>query len=225
MGLRFPVSDNNAIVGYALKADIRHYFDTVDHEILLNILHNKIKDQNVIWLIKQILKNHKTMIPKKGMPLGNLTSQFFANVYLNELDYFVKHKLKVKYYIRYVDDFVILHRDKKTLERWKNKIDFFLKEDLKLELHPEKSKIIPLKNGITLLGFRLFYHYRLLKKSNVRRIWKRLGKFKQKYEDGEMEREEIVQSLEGWFAYAEFANTYNFRKRVAAKLLEQLKQK
>ncbi|NYZ76790.1 RNA-directed DNA polymerase, partial [Candidatus Micrarchaeota archaeon] len=210
-------SDNNAVIGYALKADVKHYFDTVDHEVLLDIISNKIKDQQVLWLIKQILKNHKTSIAGKGMPLGNLTSQFFANVYLNELDYFVKHKLKAKYYLRYVDDFVILHRDRKVLEKWKSEIGAFLKENLKLELHPEKSRIIPIRNGVTLLGFRVFYRYRLLKKSNARRIWKRLERFKQKYDAGEMERDEIVQSLEGWFAYAGFANTHNLRKRIAIK--------
>ncbi len=220
MSSRFPVLDGNAVAGYALKADIRHYFDTVDHEILLNIIRNKIKDPYVIWLIKQILRNHKTKILGKGMPLGNLTSQFFANVYLNEIDYFVKHELKAKYYIRYVDDFVILHRNRKTLEELQHKIDLFLKEHLKIDLHPEKSKIIPLRNGITLLGFRVFYHHRLLKKSNSKRIWKRLEKFKQKYDNGEIEREEIVQSMEGWFAYTKFANTYNLRKRVAAKFNE-----
>ena len=78
------------------------------------------------------------------MPLGNLTSQFFANVYLHELDWFVKHTLKAKYYVRYVDDFVILHESEKQLELWKEKIDKFLREKLKLELHPQKSKIIPL---------------------------------------------------------------------------------
>ena len=220
MGSRFPVSDGNTVAGYALKADIKHYFDTVDHKILLNIIRNKIKDPDILWLIRQILRNHKTKIPEKGMPLGNLTSQFFANVYLNELDYFVKHELKAKYYIRYVDDFVILHRGRKTVEELQHKIDLFLKENLKIELHPEKSKIVLLRNGITLLGFRIFCHHRLLKKSNSRRIWKRLERFKQKYEDGEIEREEIVQSMEGWFAYTKFANTYNFRKRVAAKFNE-----
>ena len=81
------------------------------------------------------------------MPLGNLTSQFFANVYLNELDYFVKHKLKAKYYIRYVDDFVILHQSKEQLEIWKKQINHFLNTELKLELHPDKSKIVSLSNG------------------------------------------------------------------------------
>ncbi|MBI4158979.1 hypothetical protein HY500_01840, partial [Candidatus Woesearchaeota archaeon] len=100
--------DNNNVIGYALKADVKHYFETVNHEILLKIIRRKIKDENIISLIKKILNNFDTKIKGMGMPLGNLTSQFFANVYLNELDQFVKHKLKAKYYIRYVDDFVIL---------------------------------------------------------------------------------------------------------------------
>ncbi len=85
--------------------------------MLLRIISRKITDPNVMWLIKTILYNHKTALQGKGMPVGNLTSQFFANVYLNELDRFVKHKLKAKYYIRYVDDFVVLHRDRAVLEK------------------------------------------------------------------------------------------------------------
>ena len=203
-----------------MKADIKHYFETVDHEILLRTIKWKIKDEDVIWLITAILGNHRTLAPGRGMPLGNLTSQFFANVYLNELDYFVKHKLKARHYIRCVDDFVLLHEDRKVLEKWKNETDEFLEKNLKIELHPEKSRTIPLRKGITLLGFRVFYHYKLLKKSNTRRIWKRLERLKQKYDEGEIERKKIVESLEGWLAYAEFANSYNFRRKVVARFNE-----
>lgn len=115
--------DNNQVYGYALKADIRHYFDSVDHEILLNIISRKVKDGKVLSLIKKILANHTS---ERGMPLGNLTSQFFANVYLNELDYFVKHNLRAKYYIRYVDDFVILDTSAQKLEFYKAEISNFL---------------------------------------------------------------------------------------------------
>ncbi|MFH1260404.1 MAG: RNA-directed DNA polymerase [Candidatus Micrarchaeota archaeon] len=212
--------DNNAVVGYVFKADIRHYFDSINHEILLKLIREKIKDEKVIWLIETILKNHKTEIVGKGMPLGNLTSQFFANFYLNEFDNFVKHQLKARYYIRYVDDFVILHHDRNLLEKWKHEIDIYLRHNLAVELHPEKSRIIPLRRGVTFLGFRIFAEYKLLKKSNARRIWKRMDRFKQKYDNGEMSRKEVVQSLEGWLAYAEFANTYKFRKRVVAKFNE-----
>ena len=203
-----------------MKADIRHYFETVDHEILLTIISRKIDDPDILWLIKTIFKNHKTDIVGKGMPIGNLTSQFFANVYLDCLDQFVKHELRAKHYLRYVDDFVILHRDKEMLNKWKTEIDIFLRQKLELELHPEKSRIIPLKKGITLLGFRIFAKYRLLKRSNTWRIWKRLAVFKKKYDANKLTREEILQSLEGWLAYAEFANTYKFRKRIVARFNE-----
>jgi hypothetical protein len=154
------------------------------------------------------------------MPLGNLTSQFFANVYLNELDHFVKQELRINYYIRYVDDFVILHRDKKMLEKWKADIDNFLRDRLKVELHPEKSRIISLEGGITMLGFRVFYHYKLLKKSNAHRIWKRMERFKQKCDGGQMTKEDAYRSLEGWFAYASFADTYNLRSKVNVRFNE-----
>ena len=152
-------NNNNFVRGYCLKADIKHYFQEVDHNILINILKRKIKDNKVIWLINKILKNISVEggETEKGMPLGNLTSQFFANVYLNELDYFVKHNLKAKYYLRYVDDFVILHQSKEQLEIWKDKINYFLNNNLRLELHQEKSKIISLSRGIDFVGFRNFY--------------------------------------------------------------------
>ncbi len=158
------------------------------------------------------------------MPIGNLTSQFFANVYLNELDQFIKHQLRAKYYVRYVDDFVILHRDRKTLEKLKVAIDEFLSGALKIELHPDKTRIIHLEKGITLLGFRVFYYYRLLKRSNARRIIKRLEKFRQQCSNGDVKREDASRSFEGWFAYAEFANTYNFRRRLTKEFDDLLSE-
>ena len=112
--------------------------------------------------------------PGKGMPLGNLTSQFFANVYLNELDYFVKQKLKAKYYIRYVDDFVIMHNSHEQLKTYKAEIDDFLREILDIQLHPDKSNIFEAKRGTTFLGFRIFYHHKLLKNGNIRKFKRKL---------------------------------------------------
>ena len=142
------VSKNNTAPCFVLKADIKHYFQEVDNEILIKIIKRKISDEKVIWLVGEIFGNGGGGRTGIGMPLGNLTSQFFANVYLNKLDYFVKHKLKAKYYIRYVDDFVILHSSKKQLEIWLSQINNFLKRELKLEIHPEKSRIISLSRGI-----------------------------------------------------------------------------
>ncbi len=154
------------------------------------------------------------------MPIGNLTSQFFANVYLNELDRFIKHKLKARYYIRYVDDFVILHRDKVVLKKWREEIDNFLKSELKIQLHREKTRIILCEKGITFLGFKIFRHYRLLKKSNAKRIWKRLERLRRRLGAGEITGEKAGQSLEGWLTYARFANTYTLRKRVSQRFEE-----
>ena len=210
--------NNNIAQGYVLKADIRHYFQSVDHEILLNIIKEKIKDENVIWLIKQILNNFDAEVKGKGMPLGNLTSQFFANVYLNKFDYFVKYELKAKYYIRYVDDFVILHNNKEILEEYKNKINNYLKS-LKLELHPGKSKIISLRNGIIFLGYRIFYHYKLLKKNNIRKFEREFNENLNLYKEGILTYNDLVNSMQGWFGYSIHANTYKLRKRIMKKLM------
>ncbi len=203
--------DTNFIYGYCLKADIKHYFQEVNHIILVNIIKRKIKDEKVIWLIEQILNNNVQNNPKGvGMPLGNLTSQFFANVYLNELDYFVKHKLKARYYIRYVDDFVLLHHSKSQLEIWKNEIDKFLKEELKLELHTEKSRIIPLSRGIDFVGFRNFYYFKLLRKRNIRKMFYKI----KNYKNGEISKDRILEIFQGWDAYAKWADSFVLRKKI-----------
>lgn len=205
------VSKNNTRKCFVLKADIKHYFEEIDHQILINIIKKKIKDKKVIWLIKQILSvNNKT----RGMPLGNLTSQFFANLYLNELDAYAKHNLKAKYYIRYVDDFVILHESKEQLEKWKNKIDKFLKEKLKIELHPNKSHVLRLNGGINFLGFRIFYYHKLLRKSNLKNFNRKFNNLKILFNEEVIGREKALGSLEGWLAYCSHANTHKYRKHL-----------
>lgn len=204
---------NNSIRGYVLKADIKHYFNTIDHEILINILRKKIKDEDLIELIRIVLHNFKDQIKGKGLPLGNYTSQFFANVYLNNLDYFVKHRLKAKYYIRYVDDFVILDKDKKVLLDFIDKIEKYLK-NLRLELHPDKSEIHALRNGITFLGYRIFYHYRLLRKRNIRYFRNKFNSKLELYSSGMLDKEKLESFLQGWNGYSNFANTYNFNKKI-----------
>ena len=172
----------------------------------------------MIELIKIILSNHKTQTPGKGMPLGNLTSQFLANVYLSELDNFVKHKLRAKYYVRYVDDFIILERNKALLSEYKKTISRFLMDELELDLHPAKSRIIPLRKGVTFLGFRIFYYFKLLKKSNLNRVEKRLLIFQEKLAKGQITKERILCSFAGWNGYAMLGNTYKFRMKVREKV-------
>jgi len=208
------VSKNNTGECYVLKADVKHYFDEINHEILIGVIRRKINDKRTIWLIRQILDVNVGGTNGKGMPLGNLTSQFFANVYLNELDQYIKHSLKAKYYIRYVDDFVILHNDKRLLEKWKMNIQEFLKEKLLLELHPSKTHILRLNSGINFLGFRIFYHYKLLRKSNIKNFERRINHYKILFNEGMINREKIIESLEGWLNYANHANTYKYQKHV-----------
>lgn len=209
--------NNNLVRGYVLKADIKHYFQAVDHEVLLNILKRKIADEKVIWLINKTLDNFDGKEKGRGMPLGNLTSQFFANVYLNQLDYFVKHTLRAKYYERYVDDFVILHHDRNVLAHFKDMIEKYLK-CLKLELHPDKSSIIPLRNGVTFLGYRIFYHYKLLRKVNMRKVQKKFECLKRVCLPNSIKYDEIYECFQGWMAYASHANTYKLRKKISTEI-------
>lgn len=159
-----------------------------------------------------------------GMPLGNWTSQFFANVYLNELDQYVKHTLKAKYYIRYVDDFVILHRSKKVLYEQKQKIDDFLKTRLKIELHPNKSKIVPIGRGVGMLGFRVFYHYKIIRKSNMRKIQARLNNLLYAYQSKKADAYDILEILQGWNGYAMQGNTYKLRKQLLQEVAQKIEK-
>ena len=194
----------------------------MDHKILLEIIKRKIKDENVVWLIKKILNNFETSKINKGMPLGNLTSQFFANICLNELDRFVKNKLKARYYIRYVDDFIILNNNKENLKEYKNKITKYLNY-LKLELHPDKTKILPLSNGTTFLGYKIFYQYKLLKKKNIKKFNQNFKAKLKLYKKMQCSSNNILSSLEGWLGYAKWANTYKIqRKRNRVITLHQI---
>jgi len=165
------ISKNNTKACYVLKCDVRKFFDSIDQNILINLIKKKIKDENVIWLINKVVRSFP-----KGLPLGNITSQLFANVYLNELDQFIKHKLKIKYYIRYCDDFVILSNNKNYLENLIIEINDFLKVELRLFLHPNKIEIRKFNQGIDFLGYVSFPHFRILRKKTKKRMLKKAEK-------------------------------------------------
>ncbi len=215
--------NSNHVQGYAFKADIYHYFDTVDHKTLLCIIAKRVRDEGALWLVKTIL-HYDSGIPSKGMPLGNWTSQFFANIYLNELDQFVKHYLKAKYYARYVDDFIILHRSKETLRNYEAQIKNFLKT-LKLDLHPDKCKITSLGRGTTFLGFRVFYHYMLVRQRNVRKINRRLRELLDLYESRLADAQDVLEILQGWNGYAMQGNTYKLRQRLTLMVEQELQRR
>ena len=153
--------------------------------------------------------------------MGNLTSQFFANVYLNELDQFVKHKLKAKYYIRYVDDFVILNNNRQTLAECKESINNFLKV-INLELHKDKSKIIPLSEGISLLGYRVFCRHKLLRKSNLKKFKRNISEKINEAKNNALPYDSLLGSIQGWLGYAIWANTYKLRKNLIKEIDEKL---
>ncbi len=169
----YKVSKNNTRTCWILKCDIKKFFASIDHKILLDILDSYIPDKQIIWLLQGIIESFSTK-PGMGLPLGNLTSQLFVNIYMNEFDQFVKHKLKAKYYIRYADDFVILSDDKSWLESLIFSIADFLNAKLKLHLHPDKVFIKTLTSGIDFLGWVNFSDHRVLRTTTKRRMIRRI---------------------------------------------------
>ncbi|MDP2668636.1 MAG: reverse transcriptase domain-containing protein [bacterium] len=171
----YKVSKNNTKTCWVLKCDIRKFFDNIDHKILLKILENHIPDKNIIWLLKEIISSFSAKQEGVGLPLGNLTSQLFVNIYMNEFDQFMKHKLKTKYYIRYADDFVILSDDRAHLSSLVPPIREFLQESLKLELHPKKLSISTVASGVDFLGWVNFANHRILRAKTKQRMFKKIN--------------------------------------------------
>mgnify|MGYP001606216651 CR=1 FL=1 len=163
------VSKNNHTPCYVLKCDIKKFFASVDHAILLTLLEKRISDPDTLWLLKEIIGSFSP-----GLPIGNLTSQLFANVYLNEFDQFIKHVVKVPHYIRYTDDFVVVSSSLPDLKRILRAAAEFLSRHLSLELHPYKVSIRKLPQGIDFLGYVQFPHHRVLRTKTKRRILKKV---------------------------------------------------
>ena len=171
----YKTSKNNTKTCWVLKCDIRKFFENIDHQILINILENNIPDKHIIWLLKEIINSFSAKQVGVGLPLGNLTSQLFVNIYMNECDQFVKHKLKAKYYIRYADDFVILSDNRMRLLSLVRPIKEFLQETLKLGLHPKKLSISTVASGIDFLGWVSFPDHRILRTKTKQRMFKKLN--------------------------------------------------
>ncbi len=166
-------SQNNTQTCWVLKCDIKKFFASVNHQMLLKILDERVPDKKVLKLLEKIIKSFN-IIPGRGLPLGNLTSQLFANICLNEFDQFVKHKLKAKYYLRYADDFVLLSSSRAWLANQIPRVQKFLQRNLFLKLHPEKVFIQTLFSGLDFLGWVHFPHHRVLRSTTKRRLLRRL---------------------------------------------------
>ena len=168
------VSKNNTKTCWVLKCDIKKFFASINQIVLMDILHGHIKDKKIIELLKEIILSFNSGVPSIGLPLGNLTSQLFCNIYMNEFDQFVKHKLKVKHYIRFADDFVIFSESKGYLENLIPKIAEFLKVRLSLTLHPDKVFIKTLSSGVDFLGWNNFPRHTILRTKTKQRMLKKL---------------------------------------------------
>ncbi len=214
---------------YVLKMDIRKFFPSIDHKIAKARLRRAVKDQRVLRLCDTILdgSNEQEAVlshfpgddllsplgRRRGIPIGNLTSQFFANVYLDALDHFVKDKLRVRRYLRYVDDFCCFGDDKVELREIRSEVSEFL-FGLRLRLNERKSRLRRVKEGVEFLGFVVFPEQLRLSQTAVRRQRRRIRRLCKAYAEGVLTWPDVVASLEAWNAHAAHGTTWRLRKDV-----------
>lgn len=214
---------------YALKCDVRKYFPSIDHEVLVRLLGRVIADERLMLLIRHILDSHadgqrQVWTPggdlfdvctlKRGLPIGNLTSQFFANVYLNPLDHFVKHELRVKGYVRYMDDFLLFGDDRPQLRRHGRAVAEKLRE-LQLELHPEKYRLLPTGLGVDFAGYVAFADGRVrVRSASVRRFDRRYNKLLWQLRRRHVKAARVTESVVAWVAHAAHAQSVGLRRSV-----------
>lgn len=203
------VSSENERV-YALKADIRRYFSSIDHYVVKRILSEKIKCSRVLGLLFMIIDSSPVAEYGKGIPLGNLTSQLLANIYLHELDFYVKHVLRERHYVRYMDDFVIIHEDKAHLQNLRVVIEEFLNNNLKLFTN-SKTQVFPISvvNGRSLdfLGYRIYKDHRFFRKNSVKKIKRSLRKMRSDFSSGLIGVEQIKPKIASWIGHASHADS------------------
>lgn len=214
---------------YVLKCDVEQYFPSIDHAILLDLIGKRIWDEGALWLTGTILEGSNPQpealryFPRddlfapferrRGIPIGNQTSQFFANIYLDELDHYVKETLRVPGYVRYVDDLLLFDQDKRRLHEVHAIIGDFLAR-LRLRLHPRKCFVAPVNSGFTFLGYRLFPSHRRLDADNVRRFKRRLRQYRQAVAGGCMTEGQRRDCIRSWVAHARHADTVRLRTRI-----------
>jgi hypothetical protein len=222
------ITKNGNVRAFYLQLDIKDFFTSIDKETLFNLIRKKVENPEVLWLTENILfwdctksyiqrgdpqlllsiPQNKTLFGKnnqRGLPIGNLTSQFFANVYMNELDQFVKHELKAHYYLRYVDDFVILSQNASELSSWQAQIEEFLQSRLKLRLHPKRRKLLSISNGIDFLGYIIRPGYILVRRRVINNLKEKIRQFIQaKVKDFNKLRDSIA----SYMGHFKWANSY-----------------
>lgn len=207
----WALSQNGTKVVWVLKCDIKKFFDSIDHDILLALIKKKIKDEKAQRLIENIVRSFHGETGT-GIPLGNVTSQLFSNIYLNEMDQFVKHDLRARYYIRYADDFVVLSRDKLCLRGALLKISTFLRKELKLQLHEKKVCIRKWNSGVDFLGYVVFPYHAILRTKTKRRILKKMRKKSQELLSGEISETALEQARQSYLGVLKHCRGYGIKK-------------
>ncbi|KKP59545.1 MAG: Retron-type reverse transcriptase [Candidatus Magasanikbacteria bacterium GW2011_GWC2_34_16] len=213
-----------------LKLDIKKFFANVDHEVLLRQLKNRVYDPDVIWLLEKVIRSfvqnchprengNPTLDPRLrgddnhgvGIPIGNLTSQIFANIYMNELDYFVKFNLREKYYFRYADDFIFLHESQEYLEKLKDVICQFVTDKLKLTVHPNKIFLQKFNQGLDFLGYVLLPHHQILRTKTKQRMFKKTKEKVEEFNDGLISDFELGQTVQSYLGVLAHCDGYEVR--------------
>ncbi len=201
--LAHQVSKNHTKTVWVLKCDVRKFFASIDHDTLVEIIKDYVFDADTLFLLSKIIRSFHSTQNGVGLPLGNLTSQLFANVYLNQLDQFVKNKIKARYYLRYADDFVVMSQDKNWLLIILSELNYFLLQNLKLVLHPDKISIKTLASGIDFLGWVHFPDHRVLRRATRRRMFKNIER--------QEKRRETIASYLGLINHG---NTYKLKIQI-----------
>lgn len=214
---------------FILQCDIKQYFPSIDHEILKQSLRRKLKCPQTLALIDLIIDssnpqdavNHHfpgdTLLTplerRKGLPIGNLTSQFFANVYLNPFDHFVKEVIKSRYYLRYVDDFALFSDDRDFLQTARQQIEAYL-QSLRLRIHPIKSQLFATEQGANFVGYRILPDRIRVRNDNLQRGRRRLRQYQEQLRTGEISQTDFEQRLKAWFAHLSYADSYQLRRKI-----------
>ncbi|MBI5072103.1 hypothetical protein HZB93_04435 [Candidatus Falkowbacteria bacterium] len=200
---------------WALKMDIKKFFDSIDHEILLRLLKRRVKDKDIFWLLEQIVRSFNS--PQgcsKGVPIGNLTSQIFANIYLSELDYFAKFILREQYYFRYADDFIFLHEDREYLLRLRHRVQEFLRDKLCLTAHPQKISVRKFRQGIDFLGYVLLPYRAALRTKTKRRMFKKISRKVEEYNNSLVDEYKLEQSMQSYLGIIGHCNGHRLEQKL-----------
>lgn len=197
---------------WILKCDVRKFFYSINPDILYGIMQKHMKDKALLSLTKILIYNPEDK-DAIGIPIGNYTSQFFANIYLNELDQHVKHTLKIRFYTRYMDDFVILLKTKEECIKVKKQIEDFLYTHLKLFLN-DKSRYYPYKMGVNFCGYRIHLTHRLLRTNNKKKIKKQVKKFNKLYDNNRLDLNHAMACMNSWIAHSSHCNSYNLQQKI-----------